>query len=103
MNNRFFLILIAASAGFLGGLIPNWFVPHVVRAQNREIPDQVWAHEFVLAGKDGAAEEVIGIEYDGKPSIEFLKRNGKVQTVRFNGSTYVVNGPRHPTLLPIKP
>jgi len=102
MMSRVLLVVVASTAGFAGGLISNWLLPHVAHAQDRNIPNQLWAHEFVLADKDGTAVEVIGIERDGRPSMEFLKRNGRVQTVRFGGM-YVGNGPRHPTLLPLKP
>lgn len=103
MISRLLLLPVALTAGLAGGLISNWFVPHVAHAQNQEIPNQVWAHEFVLADKAGTAVEVIGIEQDGKASIEFLKKNDDVQAVRFNGNIYVLHRPRHPTLLPIKP
>jgi len=105
-KSRLLLVVIASTAGFVGGLISNCLLPHVAHAQNRDIPSQVWAHEFVLAGKDGVAVEVIGIERDGLPSMEFRKRDGRIKTVRFHdgsSSVYVGGGPRHPTLLPIKP
>jgi hypothetical protein len=105
MNNRAMLAL-ALAAGFAGGLASNYLLPGTVHAQAREIPQQVWAHEFVVADQSGAAQEVIGIEKDGKPSMEFLERNGRIRTVRFNdgfASPYVGAGPRNPTLLPIKP
>ena len=103
MKSKLLLMVVSSLAGFAGGLISNWFLPRPAYAQNREIPRQVWAHEFVLADKDGTAVEVIGIERDGQPSMEFLKRDGRVRTVRFNGSPYVGGGPRHPALLPITP
>jgi hypothetical protein len=92
---------VASTAGFAGGLISNWLLPHVANAQNRDIPNQVWAHEFVLADKDGTALEVIGIERDGLPSMEFLKRDGRVRTVRSNdgfSSISVGGGPRQKQL-----
>jgi hypothetical protein len=106
MKSRLLLVVVASTAGIAGGLISNWLLPRVAHAQNRDIPNQVWAHEFVLADKDGVALEVIGIERDGLPSMEFLKRDGRVRTVRFNdglSNVYLGGGPRHPNLLPIKP
>jgi hypothetical protein len=100
------MLTLALAAGFAGGLASNYLLPGTVHAQAREIPQQIWAHEFVVADESGAAQEVIGIEKDGKPSMEFLKPNGRVRTVRFNEglqSVYVGYGPRNPTLLPIKP
>jgi hypothetical protein len=101
-----FVITLALATGFTGGLASHYLLPVTVHAQARDIRQQIWAHEFVVADESGTAREVIGIEKDGKPSMEFLRRNGQVQTVRFNeglSSVYVGGGPRNPTLLPIKP
>lgn len=100
------MLMLALVAGFAGGLASHYLFPPTAHAQGRVIPQQIWAHEFVVADGSGKALEVIGIERDGKPSMEFLMPDGKVRTVRFsNGfsSPYVGYGPRNPSLLPIQP
>src|SRR5579863_3949310 len=97
---------LALVAGFVGGMASQYLFSTTVHAQTTDIPQQIWAHEFVLADQSGTALEAIGVEKDGRPSMEFLRPNGKVQAIRFNdglNSIYVGAGPRQKTLLPIKP
>jgi hypothetical protein len=100
------IIMASLVGGFIGGLASHYVFPATAQAQVRNIPQQIWAHEFVVADATGEALEAIGIEKDGRPSTEFVRRDGQVQAIRFNiglNSIYVGAGPRHPTLLPTKP
>jgi len=100
------MLMLALAAGFTGGLASHYLFPPTAHAQDRDVPRQVWPHKFVVADESRKPLEVIGIEKDGKPATEFSLPNGRVQAVRFNtgfNSIYVGGGPRHPTLLPIKP
>jgi hypothetical protein len=105
MNSKI-TVTFALAAGFLGGFASRFSDATRVKAGGPEFPQMVRAHEFVLVDKTNTALFAIGVESDGKPSIEILNPDGKVRTVRFNGglnSIYVGAGPRKPTLLPLQP
>ena len=109
MSTRF-TITLALAAGFMGGLATRYLRPTPVYAQAPAAPQEVRAQKFVLVDENGIARGVFGIEVNGTPAIEMIDANGDVFAAEFGKWSYAYGagrrhppGPKHPTLLPIKP
>ena len=109
MNTKF-TITLALVAGFIGGLASRYSAPASVHAQAPAVPQEIRAHKFVLVDETGVARGVFGIETNGTAEIEISDSKGRVLAPLFDpwmhpssGISGAINGPKKPTLLPIKP
>jgi hypothetical protein len=105
-----FTITLALAAGFIGGLASRYLRPAQVYAQAPASPQDIRAQKFVLVDENGVARGVFGFEASGAPAIEIIDSKGEVFATEFGKWSYAYGagrkhppGPKHPTLLPIKP
>lgn len=105
-----FTITIALAAGFIGGFASRYPRPASVYAQAPASPQEIRAQKFVLIDENGVARGVFGIEAKGAPAIEIIDSKGEVFATEFGLWSYAYgvgrkhpSGPKHPTLLPMKP
>jgi hypothetical protein len=105
-----FSIMLALAAGFIGGLASRYQRPATAYAQAPVSQQEIRAHKFVLVDENGVARGVFGIEAIGAPAIEIIDSKGEVFATEFGKWSYAYGagrkhppGPKHPTLLPIKP
>jgi hypothetical protein len=105
MSNRM-PILLALTAGFVGGLASQYIRPTPVHAQPSIPPQEIRAQKLVLVDNAGIARGAFGIETNGDPAIEVTDGKGNVWVAEIRWWHQIrqpFRPPKRPTLLPIKP
>jgi hypothetical protein len=79
LHPRYLNLLLAASAGLAGGLIPRFFAAGAVHAQTPpvlEVSKEVRAQRFSLVNDQGKTVGFLGIGWDGKAEMVLYDAGG---------------------------
>ena len=78
MKRKLNVVILALSAGLVGGLVPSYIAPVAVFAQaQKAAPKEIQAQNFVLVNSQGNPMGLFGFDPQGKPIIKLVDERGK--------------------------
>ncbi len=79
-------VVLALTAGFVGGIASQRLFPPPVHAQDQApVSQEIRAHRFVLVDEAGVNRGVFGFNKQGEPRINVMDPKGYVYGVQLNG------------------